>query len=164
MQYFKSVFGVEKFKAPFFIGCCHGFLLANEYSLLLCPILRFGKQFVERIRGKLDQTATDLLLECQVVDVDRTMKSLTLISPRTGKTEIAAHAVVFACGAREKTRSERGWIAGHRPARQFYTMQLLQLLDDCHVLPMKRPAIIGSDLIAYSKMRRPQINRPFHVF
>ncbi len=110
----------------------------------------YGQRFVERLRRKLDRTATEIQLECQVIDVDQSTKSLTLVSPHIGKTELAAEAVVFACGAREKTRSERGWITGHRPAREFYTMQLLQLLDECHALPMERPAVIGSDLIAYS--------------
>jgi len=112
--------------------------------------IMFGKQFVESLRCKLERTSTDVWLECQVMDVDKTTRSLTLVSPHTGKIEIPADAVVFACGAREKTRSERGWITGHRPARESYTMQVLQLLDGCHALPVERPAIIGSDLIAYS--------------
>ena len=109
----------------------------------------FGKQFVERLARELHPTNTDTWLECQVIDVDQPTKTLNVVSPR-GRAEIHADAVVFACGAREKTRSERGWIVGDRPARQFFTMQLLQLLDGCRVLPMERPAIIGSDLIAYS--------------
>jgi glycerol-3-phosphate dehydrogenase len=110
----------------------------------------FGSQFVDILRAKLDGTSTDIQLECQVIDVDKTTSSLTLVGPHTGKTRVTADAVVFACGAREKTRSEGGWIAGHRPARQFSTMQLLQLLDGCQAMPMERPAIIGSDLIAFS--------------
>ncbi len=110
----------------------------------------FGSQFVDILRAKLDGTSTDIGLECQVIDVDKITNSLTLVGPNTGKIKVAADAVVFACGAREKTRSEAGWIAGHRPAREFSTMQLLQLLDGCQAMPMERPAIIGSDLIAFS--------------
>jgi len=110
----------------------------------------FGAQFVERIRRKLDRTETSVQLECQVIGVDKSTRSLTLVGPQIGKTEVVADAVIFACGVRERTRSERGWITGHRPAREFYTMQLLQLLDECQVLPMQRPAILGSDLVAYS--------------
>ena len=110
----------------------------------------FGKQYVERLKRQFLSTSTDLQLECQVIDVNRTSNTLTLVGPAFGQTEVAADAVIFACGAREKTRSERGWIVGRRPAREFYTMQLLQLLDGCHSLPLERPAIIGSDLIAYS--------------
>jgi hypothetical protein len=109
----------------------------------------FGSEFVEWIARKLRRTDTSTWLECHVIDSDKKTRTLSVVSPR-GKAEISADAVVFACGAREKSRSERGWIVGDRPARQFFTMQLLELLDGCHVLPMERPAIVGSDLIAYS--------------
>ncbi|MEX0611253.1 MAG: FAD-dependent oxidoreductase [Pirellulales bacterium] len=109
----------------------------------------FGKEFVERLARELRQTNTDIWLDSQVIDADKETRSLKVVSPR-GRAEISADAVVIACGAREKTRSERGWIVGDRPARQFFTMQLIELLDGCHALPMQRPAIIGSDLIAYS--------------
>jgi pyruvate/2-oxoglutarate dehydrogenase complex dihydrolipoamide dehydrogenase (E3) component len=109
----------------------------------------FGRQFAVQLAHELRQTGSTVWLESQVINVDKATKSLTLVNPR-GKTTVSADAIVFACGAREKTRSERGWITGDRPARQFYTMQLLQLLDGCHALPAEHPAIIGSDLIAYS--------------
>ena len=110
----------------------------------------FGKQIVERWQTVLERANVERWLECQVIGVVRSSKTLRMVSPRYGNVEVAADAVLFACGAREKSRSERGWIFGQRPARQFFTMQLLQLIDGCHALPMERPAIIGSDLIAYS--------------
>ncbi len=110
----------------------------------------FGKQIVARWQAELEQTDVELQLNCQVIAVDRELKVLRMVSPQLGNVEATADAILFACGAREKSRSERGWIYGQRPARQFFTMQLLQLIDGCHALPMKRPAIIGSDLIAYS--------------
>jgi glycerol-3-phosphate dehydrogenase len=109
----------------------------------------FGREFVDLLSDKLHRTGTKTWLECHVIDLDKRVRRLTVVSPH-GKEEVSADAVVFACGAREKTRSERGWIFGDRPARQFYTMQLLELLNGCHALPMQRPAIIGSDLIGYS--------------
>ena len=110
----------------------------------------FGQQIAARWRRQLEESNVDLWLECQVIDVDRTSRTLHMISALHGNVQVTADAIVFACGAREKTRSERGWIIGQRPARQFFTMQLLQLIDGCHALPMNRPAILGSDLIAYS--------------
>jgi thioredoxin reductase len=109
----------------------------------------FGKQFVELLARKLSRTSTQTCLECHVISVEKDTKTLTMVSP-CGKSRISADAIIFACGAREKTRSERGWIFGDRPARQFFTMHLLELLDDCDVLPAMHPTIIGSDLIAYS--------------
>jgi glycerol-3-phosphate dehydrogenase len=109
----------------------------------------FGKQFVDQLTRELSRTNTEIWLETHVLDADKATKTLIVVSPH-GKMAITADAVIFACGAREATRSDRGWIMGNRPARLFYTMQLLQLVDDCHVLPVERPAIIGSDLISFS--------------
>jgi len=110
----------------------------------------FGKQLVDILAKKLALTETSVWLNSQVIGVNRAERRLTVLSPERGKVDIKAEAVLFACGAREETRSERGWIAGHRPARQFFTMQLLQLLDEHGVTPTQRSMIIGSDLIAYS--------------
>ena len=109
----------------------------------------FGQQYVELLARELADTQTQISLECQVIDASQEHRSMTVVHPH-GKVEIRADAVVFACGARERTISERAWIAGHRPARVFNTMQLLQLLETRHVTPMNQPAIVGSDLIAYS--------------
>ncbi|MGI9429876.1 MAG: FAD-dependent oxidoreductase [Bythopirellula sp.] len=110
----------------------------------------FGQQFVEMLRREVDDARPDIWLECQVTHVDQADRSLTVVSPQMGQTKIQADAIVFACGSREKSRSERGWITGNRPARQLFTMQLLQLLDTCQVTPLQRPVIVGSDLIAFS--------------
>jgi glycerol-3-phosphate dehydrogenase len=123
----------------------------------------FGKQLVAWLEKELSQTNVETWLEAHVIDADKATGTLTVVSPR-GKMDVRADTIVFACGAREKTRSERGWIVGDRPARQFFTMQLLQLLDGCHAHPMERPAIIGSDLIAYSaaaKLRAAGSHEPF---
>jgi glycerol-3-phosphate dehydrogenase len=110
----------------------------------------FGRQFVEMLRRQLDQTETEVWLESQVVAVNKARKSVTAVSPWQPIYEIEADAVVAACGAREKTIVERGWIFGARSVRQFFTMQVLQLLDGCQAMPLERPIIVGSDLIAYS--------------
>ena len=109
----------------------------------------FGKQFVAWLANELSETNVETWLETQVIDVDKATKTLTVVSPRGKDGRPCRCDSVCVRGAR-KTRSERGWIVGDRPARQFFTMQLLQLLDGCHTRPMERPAIIGSDLIAYS--------------
>jgi glycerol-3-phosphate dehydrogenase len=110
----------------------------------------FGKQFVDLLRARLARTHTELCLESQVIAVSKATKSLTLVSPRQGKLQLRADSIVFACGAREKTLAERGWVSGARPARQFFTLQLLQLVDGCGAIPMERAVILGSDLIAFS--------------
>ena len=109
----------------------------------------FGQKYVELLARKLLDTQTQISLECQVIDASQEHGSITVVYP-LGKAQIHADAIVFACGARERTISERAWIAGHRPARVFNTMQLLQLLETRRVTPMNQPAVVGSDLIAYS--------------
>lgn len=109
-----------------------------------------GKQFVEPLQRRLNGTNTTVSLESQVVDVNRQTRSLRIVRPGQGASEIHADAIVFACGAREMSGAERGWIAGDRPARQFFTMQLLQLIDGSDALPAERMAIIGSDVVSFS--------------
>jgi len=75
---------------------------------------------------------------------------LTLVSPEEGEVNYSADAIVMACGSREETPAERGWLAGSRPVRVLFTKQLLQLLDGNHLLPMNNPLIIGSDVIGYA--------------
>lgn len=110
----------------------------------------FGRQLVDDLRRKLEPTNTEVWLECQAAAVDRAAMSITILSPAYGRTKVSAEAFVFACGARERSAAERGWIVGDRSARQLFTMQLLQLIDGCGALPLERPTIIGSDLVAYS--------------
>ena len=116
----------------------------------------FGREFVDPLARKLQRTGTELWLESQVVAAREEPNTLTVVSPEIGKVDIIADAVVLACGAREMPLSQRGWLAGHRPARVFYTMQILELLDAGECLPMSRPTIAGSDLIAYSAAAKLQ--------
>jgi len=110
----------------------------------------YGRQYVDLLAGKLDRTSTVRHLNTQVLDAGLNDKSLTIVSPTLGKRTITADAIILACGSREQTRAERGWISGSRPARVFHTMQLLDLLDGDHCLPSIAPVVIGSDLIAWS--------------
>lgn len=109
-----------------------------------------GKQLVDSLQRKLCGTSTVVSLDSQVISVDRPTKTLRLVRPGQSVREIHADAIVFACGAREKSSAERGWIVGDRPARQLFTMQLLQLIDGNDVLPANQPVITGSDAVAFS--------------
>jgi L-2-hydroxyglutarate oxidase LhgO len=110
----------------------------------------FGGQLALRLKNELAQTKAEVQLGTQVLHVDGLSRSVVLVNPALGKHEVLADAIVFASGAREASSYERGWIVGSRPARQFNTMQVLQLLDGYQALPAERPTVIGSDLIAYS--------------
>jgi len=112
--------------------------------------IMFGETYAAMLRDRLAKTSTQVHLEGQVLSLDPKNLSLSVVSPTGGCFTVHAEAIVLACGAREKTRAERGWIDGPRPARVFYTMQLLELLERHGRLPCRAPLIIGSDLIGYS--------------
>lgn len=110
----------------------------------------FGSDYATCLENKLLKTGAEIKLQSQVIAIDAKKKLITYVNSIEGKVEITADAVVMACGSREKTQAERGWLAGSRPAKVFFTKQLLNLLDGKEILPFKNPVIIGSDLIAYA--------------
>lgn len=110
----------------------------------------YGEELAEQLRAKLLKNRVEVWLESQVIEIEPKEKRLTLMSTAHGKASVTADAFVLACGAREKTLMERGWLTGSRPARLYFTNHLLDFLNRNEFLPMKQPAIVGSDLIAYS--------------
>jgi hypothetical protein len=116
----------------------------------------FGQEYARLLTEKLNRTGTVCSVETEVLEADPAQRELTVLSPRSGKQKVGADAIVLASGAREKSRAERGWIDGTRPARVFYTLQLLQLLDGNELLPTRHPIVLGSDLIALSAAAKLQ--------
>lgn len=110
----------------------------------------FGEDYVRILSKKLDKSAVSVWTESQVLEIDPKNKALTLVNPNKGLRRVTADAIVLACGAREKTAAERGWITGARPARVLFTKHLLDFIDENECLPLKQPVIFGSDLIAYA--------------
>ncbi len=109
-----------------------------------------GRTFIERLARKIEETDVRIWLESQVLEVDPENKALTMVNPQKGKFTITADAIILACGGREKTLAERGWIAGSRTGRVLFTHHLLELLNRNEVLVARQAAVIGSDLIAYA--------------
>ena len=110
----------------------------------------FGEEYANELRAKLSKTCVKVWLETHVHKIEPENKSLKVVNPFLGETIINADAIILACGSREKTIAERGWIMGARPPRIFFTRQILDWIDDHGCLPMHQPVIIGSDLIAYA--------------
>ena len=119
-----------------------------RWSLGGIPV--FGEDYAKWLEKKLLKTKVQVELQRQVMSIDSKNKILTLVKSKEGEVKYSADAIVMACGSREETPAERGWVAGSRPVRVFYTKQLLRLLDSNHLLPMNNPLIIGSDLIGYA--------------
>lgn len=110
----------------------------------------FGEEYAQWLEKQLLKSKVRIELQCQVLSIDAKNKRLTLVNPEEGVVNYSADAIIMACGSREKTPAERGWLDGSRPGRVFYTKQLLRLLDGNNLLPMNNPLIIGSDLIGYA--------------
>ncbi len=110
----------------------------------------FGEEYANSLKRKLAKTDVKIWLQSQVLEIEANEKKIIFVNTVKGIMSLTADAVIMACGSREKTLSERGWLTGSRPIRVFFTKQLLQLIDGNDLLPMHNPVIIGSDLIAYA--------------
>lgn len=110
----------------------------------------FGEEYAKWLRKKIGKTGIQVWLQSQVLEINAKNKQIILVNPINGEVKLSADAIIMACGSREETPSERGWLAGGRPMRVFFTKQLLHLIDGNDLLPMRNPIIIGSDLIAYA--------------
>jgi NADPH-dependent 2,4-dienoyl-CoA reductase/sulfur reductase-like enzyme len=112
--------------------------------------LVFGGQIAERLADKLRVSGVEVWLESQVIEVFPGEKKATLVNPTRGRFQVSAEAVVLACGARERTAAERGWITGSRPRGILFTKNMLDLVDQHELHVTCTPAILGSDLIAHA--------------
>lgn len=110
----------------------------------------FGEDYARWLGLQLAKTETQVWLQSQVLEIGGKEKKIVLVNPDEGRMILTADAIVMACGAREETAAERGWVTGSRPMRVYFTKQLLQLIDGNGLSPMHHPVIIGSDLIAYA--------------
>ncbi|MBN2013331.1 FAD-dependent oxidoreductase [candidate division KSB1 bacterium] len=110
----------------------------------------FGEQYTQWLAGKLAKAEPAIWLKSKVIEVEPSEKRITLINPDQGKVHVTANAVVMACGARENSSIELGWLSGTRTGRTFFSKTLLELMDHHNVLPIKQPVIVGSDLNAYA--------------
>ena len=112
--------------------------------------LVFGGQIAGRLADKLSASEVEVWLESQVIEISPGEKKATVVNPRRGRLQVSAEAVVLACGARERTAAERGWINGSRPRGVLFTKNLLDLVDQHDVHVACTPVILGSDLIAHA--------------
>ncbi|MHC4070585.1 MAG: FAD-dependent oxidoreductase [Planctomycetota bacterium] len=134
-----------------------------------------GEQFVAGLEARLAEADVEVWLDNLVVEIHAAERRVTVASRARGKLDISADAIVLACGSRERSVAERGWLTGSRPARVFFTKHLFDFIDGNDILPIRRSIIVGSDSVAYSaaaklsvsgagqsvmlgKLRRPECN------
>jgi len=118
----------------------------------------FGQDYAGWLAKQISNTSVEVKLESQVIEIDAKEKSVIFVSPTEGKVKLSADAIIMANGAREENQAERKWIAGARPVRVLFTKQLLNLTDRNDLIPIKKPLIIGSDVIAYAAAAKLKAN------
>ena len=110
----------------------------------------FGEEYAKWLESQISKRDIEVRLQSQVLDIEPKEKKVSIVSPDKGHINLTADAIIMACGSREETPAERGFMMGSRPMRVFFTKHLLELIDQHGLLPMRNPVIIGSDLIAYA--------------
>lgn len=116
----------------------------------------FGEEYARMLCSKLSGLQMQTWTESHVFEIKPEKKELRLVNPTKGAISITADAIVMACGSREMTLAERGVLLGARPARLYFTKNLLDLIDGNDFLPITRPIIIGSDVLAYAAAAKLQ--------
>src|SRR5690606_21142211 len=71
-----------------------------------------GRRYAERLGRELGASGAEVWLDAQVIEVVRAERALVVVRPGLGAQRVSADAVVLACGSREQSIAERGWIAG----------------------------------------------------
>lgn len=109
-----------------------------------------GQDYAALLSKKIVAAGIETRLKTTVLGFSPREKELQAVSAQNGSYRIKAEAVLFACGAREKTALERGRLYGQRPARIYQTFQMLELMNLTSELPPARYNILGSEVISYS--------------
>ena len=108
-----------------------------------------GEDYAGLLSDKLSRSSADVWLCSQVLEADQHLNCLSVVRKGYGKVRVNFKKIIFACGSREKSRTERGGIYGSRPSRVYYTMNLLNLIGETADTP-EFAAVLGEDLIAHS--------------
>ncbi len=114
------------------------------------PRLVSGAAYARKLEADLKHCGAETHLESTVLSVDLTAHMLRVLSPERGLYEVQARSILFACGAREKTVVEQGWIFGRRPARVYNSLQLLDLMRHGLKPLSARFVLLGSQPAAYA--------------
>jgi hypothetical protein len=113
-----------------------------------------GCDYAASLANKLGKRSLETCLEATALNLSIGEKALSVVSPRLGYCKIKAKAILLACGAREKTRTERGRIFGKRPARVYNSLQMLELMWKSPDWLPTRFQILGSEVISFALAKR----------
>jgi NADPH-dependent 2,4-dienoyl-CoA reductase/sulfur reductase-like enzyme len=139
-------------RAPCIGGVPARYTAGDVATFLQLPVPRLvsGATYARKLERDLRQCGAETHLESTVISVDLDARVLRVLSPDRGRYEVQARAILFACGAREKTAVEQGWIYGRRPARVYNSMPMLDLMRHGLRPVTARVVLIGSWPAAYA--------------
>jgi NADPH-dependent 2,4-dienoyl-CoA reductase/sulfur reductase-like enzyme len=122
----------------------------RTFLRLPMPGLVTGAAYARCVERDLRASGAEVRLESTVLSVDLEARALQVLSPDQGRYEVKAKAIVFACGAREQSAVEHGWIFGKRPARVYNSMPMLDLMRRGLKPHTAKAVLVGSQPAAYS--------------
>src|SRR5262249_39312078 len=117
-------------RSPYIGGVPARYKADGVATFLQLPIPRVvsGATYARQLAHDLRRCGAETHLESTVTWVDLDARVLGVLSPDGGRYEVQARAILFACGAREKTAVEQGWIYGRRPARVYNSLPMIDLM------------------------------------
>lgn len=139
-------------RAPWVGGVPARYKTDGVATFLQLPVPRLvsGAVYAHKLEDDLKRCGAETHLESTVLSVDLAARVLRVLSPDRGRYEVQARALLFACGAREKTAVEQGWIYGRRPARVYNSLPMLDLMRHGLTPKTARTILIGSQPAAYA--------------
>jgi thioredoxin reductase len=110
-----------------------------------------GPVYARRLADRAMRAGVQLRLGCCVVAIDLADRIVATGTSSEGFVRIVAERVILATGVRELPRSAR-LISGDRPLGVLNTGALQAYAYLQHMVPFRRPVIVGTELVALSSL------------
>jgi NADPH-dependent 2,4-dienoyl-CoA reductase/sulfur reductase-like enzyme len=110
-----------------------------------------GPVYARRLADRAMRAGVELQLRCCVVAIDLADRIVATCTSSQGSVRIVGERAILATGVREMPRSAR-LISGDRPVGVLNTGALQAYVYLQHMLPFRRPVIVGTELVALSSL------------
>ncbi len=118
----------------------------REFGLVLT-----GPAYARRLVDRAIKAGVELQLKCSVVSIDYADDIIVTCASNRGPLTIVAKRVIVATGVRERPRSAQ-LISGERPLGILNTGALQEYVYLQHLVPFRRPLIVGTELVSLSSL------------
>ncbi|WP_045835168.1 NAD(P)/FAD-dependent oxidoreductase [Hyphomicrobium sp. 99] len=110
-----------------------------------------GPAYARRLVDAANIAGVELMLGHSVVSIDRGEPLVATCASSQGTVRISAKRIILATGVRETPRSAR-LVSGDRPLGILNTGALQAYAYLQHLVPFRRPIIVGTELVALSSL------------